>query len=133
MQVNICARIIDKMVRNGEIFVSQNGSVAGYIPRGAFATQKFKTGETVRELSGRLYNNPTRTSIHIGNNMHVEDDLGRYINHSFEPNVKVEINKLIAIKDINIHDEITFNYNETEVNMAYPFEDDGIQVCGKKK
>ena len=36
MQVNICARIIDKMVRNGEIFVSQNGSVAGYIPRGAF-------------------------------------------------------------------------------------------------
>jgi len=133
MEVNICARIIDKMIRNGENFVSQYGSVAGYIPRGVFATQPFKTGETVRELSGRLYNNPTRTSIHIGNNMHVEDDLGRYINHSFEPNVKVEINKLIAIKDINIHDEITFNYNETEVNMAYPFEDDGIQVCGKKK
>ena len=34
--------------------------------------------------------------------------------------------------DIKKYDEITFNYNETEINMAEPFEVDGIKVCGNQ-
>ena len=35
------------------------------------------------------------------------------------------------IKNIEIGDEITFNYNENEINMFAPFEDGGVVVCGK--
>ena len=83
-------------------------------------------------MSGKLLTSPTRESIHIGNDMHVEDRQGKYINHSFDPTVRVSCNKLIATKDIFIGDEITFNYNESEINMHSPFDDDGICVSGNQ-
>ena len=39
--------------------------------------------------------------------------------------------ELIALCDIKIGEEIKFNYNDTEINMANPFNDDNILVCGK--
>ena len=64
--------------------------------------------------------------------MHIIDKYGQFINHSFDPNVRIELNNIIAIEEIKPFDEITFNYNETEINMSDPFEVDGIKVCGKK-
>ncbi len=121
------------MIKNGNNFVFRDMSLHKSIPLGIYAEQCYKSGEIIRLLSGRMSNIPTQKSIHIGDNMHIEDEIGQYINHSFDPNMRVEGNKLIAIKDINIYDEITFNYNDTEIEMACPFEDDGILVCGKKK
>lgn len=46
--------------------------------------------------------------------------------------MKVDGNKLVAIKEIKKSDELTFNYNDSELEMAEPFEDDNILVCGKK-
>lgn len=133
MSVNICPRLIEKMIKSGNNFVNYNNQIFyNNLPLGVYAKQTYKSGEIVRIMSGKLLNMPTRQSIHIGNNMHLEDKIGQYINHSFDPNVKVEGNKLIAINDINIYDELTFNYNDTEIEMAYPFEDDGNLVCGKK-
>jgi hypothetical protein len=74
---------------------------------------------------------PTKQSIHIGDGMHVTDKYGSYINHSFDPNTKIVGNKVVAIKDIFKNDEITFNYNESEIDMSEPFMSDGIYVCGK--
>ncbi len=132
MQVNICPRLIEKMIKNGHKFINSNKRLHDYPPFGIYATQTYKIGDIVRVMVGKMSNMPTQKSMHIGDNMHLEDEFGKYINHSFDPNIKVESNKLIAIKDINIYDEITFNYNDSELEMACPFEDDGILVCGKK-
>lgn len=132
MRVNICSRLIDKMIKNGHSFVSPRITVYNDIPLGVYATQTYKIGDIVRVMVGKMSNMPTQKSIHIGDNMHLVDEFGQYINHSFDPNIKVVTNKLIAIKDINIYDEITFNYNDSELEMDCPFEDDGILVCGKK-
>jgi len=135
MMINICPRLIEKMVRNGHKFIDINipiNPITIDLPCGLYATKPYTTGSNVRVMTGTLLNSPTKKSIHIGYNMHLEDEFGQYINHSFEPNVKIVRNKLVAIKDINIYDEITFNYNETELEMAFPFEEDGIPVCGKK-
>lgn len=132
MRVNICSRLIDKMIKNGHRFVSPRITVYNNIPLGIYAEKPYKLGDIVLTMTGKMSNMPTQKSIHIGDNMHLEDEIGQYINHSFEPNIKVEGNKLIAIKDINTYDEITFNYNDSELEMACPFEDDGILVCGKK-
>jgi hypothetical protein len=133
MQVNICPRLIEKMIKNGHKFISNSKTLYDFPPFGIYATKTYKSNEIIYVMTGKLLNTPTQKSIHIGDNMHLVDEFGQYINHSFDPNVRIEGNKLIAIKDIDIYDEITYNYNDSELEMACPFEDDGIKVCGKKK
>jgi hypothetical protein len=100
---------------------------------GLFSTKKYKIGETVYILSGNTYDKPTRETIHIGNNQHIYDKYGIYINHSFNPNIYVKGYELIALRDIEISDELFFNYNDTEINMANPFYVNDILVCGIKQ
>ena len=135
MEVNICPRIIQKLIVNGTKFANERGILVNFteMPLALYATRPYKKDEIIHIMSGALLRAPTRESIHIGNNMHLKDSYGRYINHSFDPNIRIEANMLIAIKDINMYDEITFNYNDSEIEMACPFECDGIMVCGKLK
>lgn len=79
------------------------------------------SGTVIYELTGSVLESPTRTSIQIGPNEHIEDDLGQYVNHSCDPSVKVVKNKLICLKDINDGDSITFDYNVSETEMSNPF------------
>jgi hypothetical protein len=90
-----------------------------------------KKGDKVFELAGSLLIFPTRESIYIGNDIHVVDDFGTYMNHSFTPNCKIDGFNVIAIKPIIPGDALTFNYNVNEVKMASPFVCDGILVKGK--
>ena len=131
MQVNICYRLIKYNIERGVVY-SRSYFDWDSLPKCLYATQDYKLGDIIRVLRGELILKPTRESIHIGNNMHVIDEYGKYINHSFEPNTRIELNKVIALKDIKKYEEITFNYNESEINMAEPFESDGIRVCGIK-
>jgi len=133
MRVDICHRLIKQLIEKGETFVRDNGYniVSTNIPKGLYSTRTYRAGEIVRKLEGELVFNPTRSSIHIGNGMHIIDEYGEYINHSFEPNIRIELNKMVAIRDIEQNEELTFNYNDTEINMANPFEADGIKVCGR--
>jgi len=98
---------------------------------GLFTTRKFKKGETVRVLNGEITDYPTKYTIHVGNNIHVLDEFGVFVNHSFQPSAKVDGFALVALHDLEEGDEITFNYNESEINMAAPFEVSGTKVCGK--
>jgi SET domain-containing protein len=52
------------------------------------------------------------------------------MNHSFEPNCLILGQEIIALNDIDTGEELTFNYNETETKIAYPFIDidTGIKV-----
>jgi hypothetical protein len=135
MQVNICHRLLKNRIEKGEKFIDIYKARyinSDNIPKGLYATRSYAIGEIVLKLQGKLVLNPTRESIHIGNGMHVIDKYGEYINHSFEPNTRIVFNKVTAIKEIKQYEEITFDYNETEINMAEPFEVDGIIVRGEK-
>jgi len=83
-------------------------------------------GSVVYELDGEYITGPTRTSIQTDSTGHIEDEIGKYINHSCTPNVKVVKDKskikLIALKDILSNLEITFDYNSTEYKVSHPFK-----------
>ena len=117
------------MIERGHQFINAQDDEP-CIPKGVYATKSYLSGEVIRHLSGTLLLAPTRESIHIGYNMHVEDEIGKYINHSFNPNTRIDMNRVIAIKHIRPFEEITFNYNVSETQMSNPFEVDGVVVCG---
>jgi hypothetical protein len=99
---------------------------------GVFATKKYRKGDLIFILSGELYDSPTRETIHIGNNKHIYDHYGIYINHSFTPNIFIDGFCVIALLDIKENEEIMFNYNDNEINMANPFYVNDVLVEGKK-
>lgn len=98
--------------------------------KGLFATKKYKQGDKVHTLTGEIFDNPTRETIRIGNNRHIYDNYGIFINHSFEPNIEIYYDEIFALRDINIDDELVFDYNKNEGSMANPFYANGILVCG---
>ena len=69
-------------------------------------------------------------------NLHIEDDIGQYLNHNCSPNTCV-VNendpKLVAINDISIGDELTFDYNSSEDEIHYVFKCNchGKEIVGK--
>ncbi len=101
--------------------------------KGLFSTKKYMKGDIVHILSGEIYDNPTRYTIHIGNNKHIHDEYGIFINHSFNPNICINNNNVIALVDINVNDELMFNYNDSELKMASPFYVNNILVNGKNE
>lgn len=103
---------------------------------GLFATKTYKAGEVVLKIEGDVLSTPTRTTIQVAPNQHVDvDSPGKYINHSCQANCIVRKHELIAAKDIYIGEEITFNYEENEDELAHPFicKDCGKMIEGRKK
>lgn len=98
---------------------------------GLYAMKHYKENSVIFELEGPIISKPTRESIRIGENKHIIDAYGIYMNHSFNPTCKIVGKNVIAIKDINPDDELNFDYNSSEVNMSNPFMIDGIMVQGK--
>ena len=98
---------------------------------GLFATKQYQKGDVIFTLKGEATNYPTRESIYVGNNTHILDQMGQYINHSFEPTTQIQDYNVVALIDMNENDEITFNYNENELTMASPFTVNGQIVSGK--
>lgn len=133
MDINICHRLLKQQIENGTKYVENGQPVLTEIPLGLYSTKKYKEGDVIRELRGEMLLNPTRESIHIGNGLHVVDECGKYMNHSFEPNTKIELNKVIATRNIEKYEELTFNYNSTEINMACPFTINGQKVSGRNE
>lgn len=82
----------------------------------------------IYKLNGSISNKPTRTSIQIGLNEHIEDEWGQYINHSCDPTVKIVGNDLVLLKPLSNGDSITFDYNNSEDHMSDPFV---CHCCGK--
>jgi SET domain-containing protein len=94
--------------------------------------QKINKGDAVLKIEGEISSVPSKYSIQIGENKHIEsyssDPLDkrsawRFINHSCDPNCFIDIRKmqLIALSDIEPGEEITFDYTTTEFEMAAPF------------
>ena len=101
--------------------------------KGLILRKSVKKGEIVFTLSGKMLDHPTRESIHIGDNKHIYDENGIFINHSFEPTVRIDGYNVVALMDLNDGDEISFNYNDSEINMANTFQTGDVLVCGKQQ
>ena len=93
-------------------------------------------------LEGNYLPYPTRTSIQVGDK-HLESWEGGHVNHHCLPNTKVVVEHgdllmmpyLVAIKDIQIGEQITFDYESTETEMSEPFKCNchGKWIRGKEK
>ena len=69
----------------------------------------------------------TRTSIRVGENKNVEDQMGMYINHSCNPSCRIDGISVVAMRNIKAGEEITFDY-ASEGELASPFT---CNCCGK--
>lgn len=121
--------LIKKNIESKDVALDEKMSV----PQGVYANMNIPSGSILHVLKGNITNIPTKESIHIGDGYHITDDIGMYINHSFEPNVRVYGLKLIALRNINKNEEIRFNYNETEMAVANKFIVDDKEVTGNLK
>jgi len=90
-------------------------------------------GEKLFYLEGRVTTTPTRYSVQIGRGLHIDQDdtrnagerMGRYffrfMNHHCEPSTEIRDRYVIARRDIAEGEDVTFDYNTTEYDMAEPF------------
>ena len=86
-------------------------------------------GTLVRILKGVKLKYPTQTSIRVGHEKHIEDRIGRWINHSCNPTLRVlEPGYLWGLREILPGMPLTFNYWENEREISTPFVCDD---CGK--
>ena len=102
--------------------------------RRVVAVVRVAAGTEVYRIEGVASAMPTRYSVQIGADMHVDTPVGcsdaellaqyfwRYTNHHCEPNTALRGQSLVAVRDINPLEDVTFNYNTTEVAMASPFD-----------
>ena len=96
--------------------------------KGLFADQAYDNGSIVLFLSGKYISEPTRTSIQVGG-QHLESIEGGHINHHCNPNTKIVMPNFTmpfvsAIKEIEVGEELTFDYETTEEKLSSPFKCD---------
>jgi hypothetical protein len=90
---------------------------------GVFANRFFNQNE---ELGIYLENVPTKIGRKVGgvDNLWESDILGRFCNHSGNPNTYFKNTEqdfmLYSLKSINIGDEITVNYNTVDKLLGLP-------------
>ena len=100
---------------------------------GVFATHDIIEGGIVLEINGTIQQHPTRYSIQISLNEHIEchevlsvDEMRarfpwRFLNHCCEPNAAIVGRTLVARRLIRAGEQVTFDYTTTEAAMAEPF------------
>ena len=102
------------------------------LAKGLFADEFIPKNNIVLYLEGNYLPHPTRTSIQIKDDKHIESWEGGHINHRCDPNTEIKRVRyletgdlagfVVAKKDIYIGEEITFDYETTEFELAEPFE-----------
>ena len=114
----------------GIILKGQDGNA------GLYATTAFAKGKILLPLTGSVASYPTRYSVQSGPGRHLvpvttaqdgtppHEHLWRFANHSCDPNARLDLEArtLVALREIRSGEEVTFDYNTTEWDMASPFE-----------
>jgi SET domain-containing protein len=92
---------------------------------GVFATEKIPAGTTLIELAPVFDDLPGRHTIQVAESRHqaFTDDVDDYLNHSCRPTAHVDTVSLrvVALRDLEAGEEVTFNYLTTEWDMVEPF------------
>lgn len=101
--------------------------------RRLIAIRPIAAGTRIFTLLGREYTKPTRHSVQIGENLHIDAvnkrdgqvSVRRYpyrfMDHACDPTTIIRSRNVIARRDIEAGEAVTFNYNTTEYDMAEPF------------
>jgi hypothetical protein len=100
---------------------------------GSPAHRAIAAGTTLFRISGRETAVPTRFSLQIDRDRHLDQDdarniddlvqhfFWRYMNHHCEPTTEIRGLAVIAGRDIAPGESVTFDYNTTEESLAEPF------------
>jgi hypothetical protein len=113
----------------GLVVVSRDGHLS------VAAKKNIPAGNLALAIDGPVVRQPTRYTVQISANEHVDaEKIGsdgtyppwRFLNHSCSPNTRLEGRSLMAVRDIHAGDEVTFDYDTTEWDMASPF----LCTCG---
>lgn len=95
---------------------------------GLFASTDILSGEVIFKLEGEIIDKPTRTSLQIGVNEHIEDKRIAFTNHCCTPTAFAYDGYLISKRDIKAGEEITIDYNLTEEIVTHSFI---CNCCGR--
>jgi SET domain-containing protein len=108
---------------------------SGLEGQGVFTLRPIKAGAVIFEMKGKIVDAPTQTSVQVGEKKHIEDNLAKFLNHHCSASAMVDREKkaLVALRNLNPGDEITFDYRKNEDKMAVPFMCGccGKLICGK--
>ena len=99
-----------------------------------FALRFFEAGEIIADFSaGTISAEPTYLTVQVGVRKHItlQPEFLQYINHSCDPNVffNTATMQLVALKELQPEEELTFFYPSTEWKMTQPFD----CYCGSHK
>ena len=97
--------------------------------RSLVARQDFKRGDIIYQIPAeKVSDKPNRFTVQMDRNLHTEVGKLSALNHSCDPNVILDMDKMlvVACRDIKAGDELSFFYPSTEWEMAAPF----ICLCG---
>ena len=91
-----------------------------------FLLRGYHAGEEIAEFSaGTISAEPTYLTVQVGVGKHItlQPEFLQYINHSCDPNVFFDTTsmKLVALKDLEEGEELTFFYPSTEWKMTQSF------------
>jgi SET domain len=87
---------------------------------------KFAKGQVICSITQATYlTKPTWTTVQVSAERHIELNSELvYLNHSCDPSVRIDVENLqvVALKDLNDGDELTFFYPSTEFDMSQGFK-----------
>ena len=101
--------------------------------RTVYSAKKISKGENIFPIEGIPQSFASKYSIQIDEKKHLvpfsdnlddEKSFWRFLNHSCSPNSYFNLPQmnLIALREINSGEEITYNYCTTEYDMSSPFK-----------
>jgi hypothetical protein len=97
--------------------------------RSLITRHRYAKGEIICPIpSERVYSHPTQFTVQVSRHRHVEVGELASMNHSCNPNTILDTvhMRVIAARDIQAGEELTFFYPSTEWEMSAPF----ICLCG---
>ncbi|MEO7983653.1 MAG: SET domain-containing protein-lysine N-methyltransferase [Bacteroidota bacterium] len=91
-----------------------------------FALRSFQPGDIIADFSaGTISAEPTYLTVQVGVGKHItlQPEFLQYINHGCDPNVffNTTTMQLVALKELQPDEEMTFFYPSTEWKMTQPF------------
>jgi hypothetical protein len=91
-----------------------------------FALQSFRAGDVIADFSaGTIAAEPTYLTVQVAEGKHItlQPEFLQYINHSCSPNVFFDTTtmKVVALREIQQDEEMTFFYPSTEWRMTQSF------------
>ena len=97
--------------------------------RSLVTKQAYKMGEIICDIpTEKIFDKANRYTVQIGLDRHTEVGKLSALNHSCDPNVLLDTEhlKMVARRDIEVGEELSFFYPSTEWEMDAPF----ICLCG---